>query len=150
MNQNPFEILNIRIGFDISEDMLLYNYQEMMRTAHPDQYPTKPEKEYAIMKSIAINQAFEKLKDPIKRAETILELAHINIIDAQIQKDLLEEILYIQEMNDFNTAQKEFDTAKVSFAKAFKDRNSQALKKNFLIMKYLARFLQNKQRSETI
>jgi len=147
LNQNPFELLNIPIAFDIPQNTLLHNYQKLMKTTHPDQYLTKPEKEHAITKSIAINQAFEKLKNPIQRAEILLELLHINAMDAQTQPDFLEEMMRLQEMNDTDTAKKAFDDAQATFAKAFLEKDIPALKKNYLTMKYLSRSMTKRNNS---
>lgn len=141
MKIDPFSLFNIKIDFFISQEELILSYHEIMKKMHPDQYQTKPEKEFAIMKVVQINNAFEVLKDPIKRASIMLELADIHVMDIQTDINLLESLMVLQEMNDREQINKTFLLAQAEFNKAFHERNKEYLKKNFLIMKYLERLL---------
>ena len=113
-----------------------------MRLTHPDIYRTSSEKTLAIAQSTLINHAFGILKDPIKRAETLLTLLDIDTTTTSLPLHVIEDIIVVQEKNDKKSAQKMFDDAKTSFAKAIQNKHVETLKDNFLIMKYLARFLQ--------
>ena len=139
LKANPFLMFNIKVDFFISENELLNNYYKIMQKAHPDQYKTKPEKEFAIIQVIKINAAFEALKNPVTRAEVMLEMTDINIMDVNTDRDLLESLVVLQEIDDYEKITETLKKAQLEFNTAFHSRNKDMLKKNFLIMKYLGR-----------
>lgn len=140
---DPFKTMQLKHSYYIEEGMLDRQYQDMMRQMHPDLYHTKPEQDFAIMQSVEINQAFDILKDPIKRAASLLAIKSIDPDSLTMSFDKLAMCLELQENQAFDEAKSIFEAAQNAFGEAWGSGDLAALKENFLLMKYLARFLQS-------
>jgi curved DNA-binding protein CbpA len=138
---HPFDLLQLETSYHIDKDLLEKQYQDLMKQMHPDRYSTKPEQDFAIMRSVEINEAFEILKDPIKRAISLLKLQSIDPDHLSMSLEGLSICLEFQENEDYEGAKVMFGEAQNSFAKAWDELDKEALIENFLVMKYLARFL---------
>jgi molecular chaperone HscB len=72
----------VRLGFpvDYAVDTVLLDrrYFERQRLLHPDRFVTRAPRERALsqQQATAINGAYETLKDPVRRADYLLQLAH--------------------------------------------------------------------------
>jgi molecular chaperone HscB len=72
----------VRLGFpvDYAVDTALLDrrYFERQRLLHPDRFVTRAPRERALsqQQATAINGAYETLKDPLRRADYLLQLAH--------------------------------------------------------------------------
>lgn len=71
-----FSRLGFEPGFDLDLDLLEKRYLSFQRSVHPDRFAAKPAKERAMaeQQSVSLNQAFETLSDPLRRAAYLLEL----------------------------------------------------------------------------
>ena len=76
-NLDHFARLGVAPGFDLDLDRLEKQYLGFQRAMHPDRFVTKTAKERAIAESqaVAMNEAYEILKDPLRRAAYLLERA---------------------------------------------------------------------------
>ena len=76
-NLDHFARLGVAPGFDLDLDRLEKQYLGFQRAMHPDRFVTKTAKERAIAESqaVAMNEAYEALKDPLRRAAYLLERA---------------------------------------------------------------------------
>lgn len=76
-----FARLGLERGFDINADDLQARYFAAQRRLHPDRFAGRSERERAIsmQQSTSINEAFETLKSPLKRAEYLLSLAGVTV-----------------------------------------------------------------------
>ena len=76
-----FARLGLKRGFDIVADDLQVRYFAAQRRLHPDRFAGRSERERAIsmQQSTSINEAFETLKSPLKRAEYLLSLAGVTV-----------------------------------------------------------------------
>ena len=94
--KNHFEIFSLPLLFEIDLDALEQKYLEFQKQFHPDRASTSD-----IEKSIAVNEAYAILKNPISRASHILQLHNIDLENdsAAPKADLatLQEILELQE-----------------------------------------------------
>ena len=81
-----FRRLGLEPDFDVDLDMVEKRYLGFQRAIHPDRFATKPAKEraFAERQAVALNEAYETLKDPLRRAAYLLSL---NGIDAAVSKD---------------------------------------------------------------
>ena len=79
MTQNFFDIFNLPLLFNIDIDMLNHQYRTLQKTIHPDRFvnATDAEKKQSLQKSTQINDAYQVLKDPIKRASHIISLHQV-------------------------------------------------------------------------
>lgn len=71
-----FSLLGFQPDFDIDIEILEKRYLGFQRSVHPDRFAMKPAKERAMaeQQSVSLNQAFETLQDPLRRAAYLLEL----------------------------------------------------------------------------
>ena len=76
MTQNYFELFNLPEKFQINLEKLQENYRTIQKEIHPDRFAmaTENEKIQSMIKSTQINDAYQALKSPIKRAKYILSL----------------------------------------------------------------------------
>ncbi|RLV58794.1 co-chaperone HscB [Parashewanella curva] len=78
---NYFELFGFPTHFSIDNAQLSERYRELQRTVHPDKFANKSEQEklLAVQKTAQINDGFQTLKNPIRRAEHILQLRGIDL-----------------------------------------------------------------------
>jgi Fe-S protein assembly co-chaperone HscB len=71
-----FSRLGLRPTFELDMDDLERQYFGFQRRLHPDRFAAKSPKERALSQSqaTALNEAYETLKDPLKRAAYLLDL----------------------------------------------------------------------------
>ncbi len=81
-----FRRLGIEPDFDLDLDLIEKRYLGFQRAIHPDRFASKPAKERALAEAqaVALNEAYETLKDPLRRAAYLLSLKGI---DASVSKD---------------------------------------------------------------
>jgi len=79
LTQNFFDTFNLPVLFNIDIDMLNHQYRTLQKTIHPDRFvnATDAEKKQSLQKSTQINDAYQLLKDPIKRASHIISLHQV-------------------------------------------------------------------------
>lgn len=83
MNQNFFDLLQLPKAFVIDLKKLDQNYQSIQKEIHPDRFASLGDdtKLESIKKTAQVNDAYQTLKSPIRRAEYLLQLHGINIHD---------------------------------------------------------------------
>lgn len=76
-----FARLNVAVTFDVDVPALDHLYFDLQRQLHPDRFATKSPKEKALsqQQATALNDAYEILKDPLKRADYMVHLSGINV-----------------------------------------------------------------------
>jgi molecular chaperone HscB len=81
-----FRRLGMEPGFDVDLDVVEKRYLGFQRAIHPDRFASRPAKEraFAEAQAVALNQAYETLKDPLRRAAYLLNLKGV---DASVSKD---------------------------------------------------------------
>ncbi|MES2676706.1 MAG: Fe-S protein assembly co-chaperone HscB [Pseudomonadota bacterium] len=95
---NHFQKFNLETTFQIDSSELETKYLKLQQQFHPD---TAQDKTEAEINSILINQAYQILKNPIKRAIYLLQLQGINI-DAEdcIIKPSQENLILVMELRE--------------------------------------------------
>ncbi len=83
MSLNFFTLLQLPEAFVIDLETLHQNYQSIQKDIHPDRFATFDDeaKLESIKKTAQVNDAYQTLKSPIRRAEYLLQLKGINIHD---------------------------------------------------------------------
>jgi molecular chaperone HscB len=78
---NYFDLFGLPINYLLDVEALSERYRELQKVAHPDRYANAPEHEQrvALQQATQINEAFEILRDPLKRAIYMLELNGIEV-----------------------------------------------------------------------
>jgi molecular chaperone HscB len=81
MTLSAFELLGLNPSFDLDLKALESVYFAAQRQYHPDRFVGKPDAQRAaaMQRSVDINQAYETLKNPLKRAQYLLQLQGIRV-----------------------------------------------------------------------
>lgn len=79
--KNYFELLGLSPAFELDLSSLEAAYFTAQRQFHPDRFVGKPavERAQAMQRSADINNAYETLKNPLKRAQYLLHLKGITV-----------------------------------------------------------------------
>jgi molecular chaperone HscB len=82
-----FSRLGLPRSFDIDPDKLEKQYLGFQRVLHPDRFVAKPARQRMIAESqaVAMNEAFQTLQDPLRRAAYLLKLHGRNASVSQDQ-----------------------------------------------------------------
>ena len=96
---NYFEIFDLSPKLDLDLNSLEEQYLQLQLQFHPDLliHKTQKEQELAKIKISQINNAYEILKDPLKRAIYFLEINNIFIDSIKPDNMLLVDIMEIKE-----------------------------------------------------
>jgi len=81
MDRNHFELFSLPVSFDVDSTSLSARYQDLQRSIHPDNFTnaTDREKRLSMQQASVINEAYQSLKDPLKRAQYLLSLSGIDV-----------------------------------------------------------------------
>jgi len=113
---NYFQIFNLNEKFSITLEGLTERYQAIQKTVHPDKFAhaSKQEQLVAVKKSTLVNDAYQTLKNPIKRAEYMLTLRKVDMPSEQAsfsdnsflmrQMELREMLAEVKYSDDVNAA----------------------------------------------
>ena len=76
LQSTDFEIFGLPPRFAIERNALDARWKELQREAHPDRFATADAQaqRQAMQWSVRINEAYQRLKDPVKRASYLCEL----------------------------------------------------------------------------
>jgi molecular chaperone HscB len=76
LQSNDFEIFGIERAFAVDRAALDERWKDLQREAHPDRFATADAQaqRQAMQWSVRINEAYQRLKDPLKRAAYLCEL----------------------------------------------------------------------------
>ena len=80
LNQNHFELFGLPARFDVDLAQLDTRYRELQREVHPDRFAAAPDAERRVSMQLAtrVNEAYQTLKSPLKRAVYILQLRGVD------------------------------------------------------------------------
>jgi len=84
LQANDFELFGMPMQFAIERDALDARWKELQRQAHPDRFAVEgaAAQRIAMQWSVRINEAYQRLKDPLKRAAYLCEL-HGSAVNAE-------------------------------------------------------------------
>ena len=82
---NYFQLFAIEVSFDVDLNHLSQSYQTLQKAVHPDRFAhaSSQDQLLAVQKSAEINDAYQTLKQPLKRAEYILTLRGVDMPNEQ-------------------------------------------------------------------
>lgn len=80
---NYFELFGLPVSFDIDTVALTGRYRDLQRRVHPDRFAsaTDRERRLSVQQASMINEAFQTLKSPLKRARYLLGLHGMEVND---------------------------------------------------------------------
>ena len=97
-SKNYFELFGMPVGFLLDGAELSARYRELQKVVHPDRYAASGEqsRRLSLQSATMVNEAYQTLKDPLKRAQYLLTLKGMEI-DAP-QKTLNDPAFLMQQM----------------------------------------------------
>ena len=97
--KNHFATFTLPTVFAVDPDALEQKYFEFQKNFHPDRSDE-------VERSIAINEAYEVLKNPLKRAAHILQLSGLDVendeVAPKVDQATLLEVFEMRESGDFS------------------------------------------------
>lgn len=118
--ENYFALLAVPQSYEVNQADLTRRYRELQREAHPDRFAGASEREHlrAVQSSSQINEAYETLVSPTRRAAYLLKLAGVDsdmssttFQDPEFlmqQMQLREELSELQDAKDLEFALDKF------------------------------------------
>ncbi|WP_137221292.1 co-chaperone HscB [Shewanella sp. MEBiC00475] len=78
---NYFNLFNVVPAFDIDTALLAERYRELQRAVHPDKFAndTEQQKLLSVQRTAQVNDGYQTLKNPLRRAEHMLSLRGIEL-----------------------------------------------------------------------
>jgi molecular chaperone HscB len=86
LSQNHFEIFGAPARFKVDVSALEARYRELQREVHPDRFAASSQAEQRVSMQLAtrVNEAYQTLKSPLKRAGYLLQLSGV---DPELETD---------------------------------------------------------------
>lgn len=123
MTQNYFELFNLPEKFQIDLVRLQENYRSIQKEIHPDRFATSTENEkvQSMIKSTQVNDAYQTLKSPTKRAKYILSL-HKSVEKITLPSDfLMQQMEWEEHLEDIEKNNKELGQFKLAINKKYEE-----------------------------
>jgi molecular chaperone HscB len=85
---DPFATLGLEPAFDLDLGVAEKRHRDLSKTLHPDRYAGRgaAERRQALGKAIEVNEAWRALRDPLRRAEALLENLGLAVEEGQEPK----------------------------------------------------------------
>jgi len=108
--QTHFELFELPVSFDVELSQLNQRYRELQRVVHPDKFVNASDRErlLSVEKAALINEAYQILKTPQRRARYMLELQGVSFDD---EKDMALEPAFLMEQIELREALSELSQA---------------------------------------
>ena len=76
LQSNDFELFELPVQFEQSRELIDTRWKELLRQAHPDKFAAQGAvaQRLAMQWSVRINEAYQRLKDPLARASYLCEV----------------------------------------------------------------------------
>ena len=123
MIQNYFELFNLPEKFQIDSVKLQENYRSIQKEIHPDRFATSTENEkvQSMIKSTQVNDAYQTLKSPTKRAKYILSL-HKSVEKITLPPDfLMQQMEWEEHLEDIEKNKSALDQFKLAINKKYEE-----------------------------
>ncbi|MEX2132368.1 MAG: Fe-S protein assembly co-chaperone HscB [Pseudohongiellaceae bacterium] len=161
LKQNYFQLFSLPEIYELNLATLNSVYRDLQGQVHPDRFANQNEQERlrAVQQASLLNQAFETLKSPLKRAAYLLELKGVNTHEVS-QADLnpallLEQIRLREALEDLprdDSALEQLDAMRLevseqlqqdesAFAVCFQQGDLQQARQHYHGMQYLHKLL---------
>ncbi|NTS75455.1 co-chaperone HscB [Catenovulum sp. SM1970] len=107
---NYFELFDCPVSFDLDKSELTQRYHSLQKQCHPDKHANASEQEKLaiVQKAAQINDAFDTLKTPIKRAEYMLQLRGI---DMQHETKTLQDPMFLMQQMEYRERLEDIKTS---------------------------------------
>jgi len=100
--QNHFDLFGLPPGYSIDGEALQRSYREIQSRVHPDRFAHAgdAERRASLQWTTRVNEAFQILKNPVKRAKHLLELHGVDVAfetDTAMPPDFLVQQMELRE-----------------------------------------------------
>jgi len=128
LTQNFFELFKLPEKFQIDTEKLQENYRSIQKEIHPDRFATSSENEkmQSMIKTTQINDAYQTLKSPIKRAKYILSLHKFNEKVTLPPDFLMQQMEWEEHLEEIEKDKNELEQFKLSINKEYEQHSSLA------------------------
>ena len=94
--QNHFELFGLPVSYEVDQSTLAEHYRQLQRTVHPDKFANASDQDrrLSVQRAAQINEAFQTLKSPIRRARYMLEMRGVEFDD---QRDTAMDPAFLME-----------------------------------------------------
>lgn len=102
-SKNYFELFGMPAGFVLDGSELASRYRELQKVVHPDRFAASGEQSQrlSLQSATLVNEAYETLKDPLKRAQYLLAMkGH----DADPQQATLNDPAFLMQQMELREA----------------------------------------------
>lgn len=91
-----FELFGLPVSFEVDPGDLAGRYRDLQRSAHPDRHAGAGDRErrLAVQQAARINEAYQTLRDPRRRARYLLELHGVALDD---ERDTTQDPEFLME-----------------------------------------------------
>lgn len=149
-NSHAFEIFDLPLVYEVDLFLLDKKYRLLQRQWHPDQFIVLSElkRKEAAEKTVQINQAYQQLRDPMMRANLLVQLIFPDQPEPSLSSSLMLEQFQLQEKVEQTHVSEDLRQElvekikqhKENFAKNLKAKKSQALE-DLVFLRFLNRAL---------
>ena len=103
MPQDYFELFGIAPQFDVDVNVLRSAQRELQSQFHPDRYVSADDetKKYSIQQAATVNEGFEVLSNPVKRARYLLQLGGLELND---ESETTSDVSFLMEQIEHREA----------------------------------------------
>ena len=110
-SQTHFKLFGLPVSFELDLQDLSQRYRDLQSAVHPDKFTTASDSErrLSVEKAATINDAYQTLKSPRKRARYMLELQSVSFDD---EKDMALDPAFLMEQIELREALGELNKAK--------------------------------------
>ncbi|WP_028240029.1 co-chaperone HscB [Stutzerimonas azotifigens] len=120
-----FALFDLKPDFRVDEQQLASRYRELARAVHPDRFAdaSAQEQRHAVEQSANLNEAYQTLRDPTRRARYLLSLDGAELpLETTVQDPdfLMQQLQWREELEDLQ------DQADLAGVATFKSRLKQA------------------------
>ncbi len=107
LTQNYFEIFSLPVAYTIDMNSLNQHYRLIQKSVHPDRFitGTDAEKQQSLIKSTQVNDAYQTLKDSVKRASYLIRLHYDKEESGLPPEFLMQQMEWEEELEDANEEQ---------------------------------------------
>lgn len=109
LSSNDFELFDLPVGFKLNRQQLDERWKNLQRATHPDNFSMQDaaSQRVAMQYSVRINEAYQRLKSPLKRAAYLCELNGASIQaeeNTRMPTDfLLQQLQWREELEEAQT-----------------------------------------------
>ena len=113
LSSNDFELFGLPQQFDTDTNALDHTWKQLQKQVHPDQFSAQgaADKRWAMQWSVRVNEAYQRLKHPVKRAAYLCQLRGVPV-NAEHNTSMPAEFL-VQQMQWREELEDSVDTQQV-------------------------------------